>query len=266
MNDQFLADLNQDVGKISQVATLNRKFVEYTSRDIDGEEYIIGKNKNKEALFLEFSDYKLLFSIFKLIKLPLPKYFNKPHLNEVIPLEGIIQWCYKYGLPYEDKALWEKHRCIGFEVNHFRYRVAMLYSRFLLWKAVLDEDQMAIDCNMVLVGLNPTKFTNQDDKINEVKKWLAIYINTSSGGFDLDMEYDTSINKFEFKLRTDSLFGACYYQFATLVLNCNIDYKGNLKQCKCCGSFFWGHGNRGYCDNCDRRTFWSRKHKEKKRG
>jgi len=263
MNDQFTRDLANEVGRIASVETLNMKFAEYFIRTIDGKDYVLGKNK-KKGVFCEFNEYKLLFSLFSLVKSPLPRYFDNKYLINVVPIEAILQFCTEYGLPYEDKNLWEEHRYAGFEVGHFRYRIAVLYSFFLLWKAFYENDEASINLNMLLVGLKPADYSDHKQKRAHIKEWLARYVTTFGNHFSFEVDYNAVKDGFFLKLRTRNIFDTCYYQFATLLTNEDVLFKGNLKSCKACNAFFWGHGNKRYCEKCNRKTVWSRNHKNKK--
>lgn len=284
-NSIFIGDLRQELGKLCETRSPILKFEEYTTVKSGEIEYIVGKSligdennlkvrRDKPQEYEDdignniYADFEILFSLFKLINLEKysPRCLEKPESNTVILTEEIIDWCYRYGYPFNPIAR-ELYKPEGgfdyrFDVRDFHMQVGLLYTHFLLWKAILDSNETDVDKYIFLTGLKASQFKNSKDKISAVKRYLPNLLGSSR----LHLKYDSKKDVFCFGVFARDLFDVAYFQLATLMTKPNKDIKDNFKICPLedggCGSMFWGHGNMKYCNNCDRRTIWSRKHKK----
>jgi hypothetical protein len=199
----FISDLSSFLGSIHEVATRNRKFAQYNVREIEQKQYIVGSKHAKGEPWVTYNDPQLLLSLLSLVnETKLPKRFSKRWLAETIPLDRIVKWCELYQLPYENKDLWNNYGLCGFEVNGFRYRTAMSYSRFLLWQSILYGDSDNINSEVLSIGLKPGY------DLADIKESLALYM-SSFGDWTLQLIYNRDHNDFGFKLVTESRFVCC---------------------------------------------------------
>lgn len=268
-----ISDLNAMVGSSKEVKQFNIKFSEYQVRTVNNKEYIVGAVAVESTADTSFQNFHMFLSLMNIVRRDkqLPKYFNPPHLDDVIPTENIIKWCREYGLPYEEWDLWKNHDRMGFEIGHFRYRLAKLYALFLLWRAIQHEDERTLNEHMMLVGLKTEEFENLQDKIKNTKKNLALYLSNNTENIGFTSAYNETTDSFALVPRAGSLFDICYFQFATLItmpLHNGEDSRQHFKQCieKSCQAYFWAkHGSQKYCPNCDRQRSYVKRKRSKER-
>jgi hypothetical protein len=273
-NAMFIGDLLEEVGNLTMVNSFNYRYEQYGFEEIEGKKYIVGKGFiNQFEDELSFDGPELLFSLVNLVTGEMPEFFNSPHLDNVITEENIMEWCEKYGLPYTDQHFWENEKLNNkgyrfdnvLELNHFRYRLAWLYSQFNLWLGVINDDSeeikkwsFAVKVNLDAINILHPSLT----EIDSIKKALAYEISNITK-VKVSLDYNVLKGTFEFKLLDQSLFSIAYYQFAALTTKSPSDSKKKMKNCNYCNSIFWANSaKKKYCSNCDRRTIWSRRNKK----
>lgn len=283
-NSLFINDLRQELGSLPTVNSPVFKYKEYESIVVDSSEYIIAKglidpHEPKSNLYVElgiecesaaYGSFEILFSLIQLVKIKgyQSKDFDKIPDDEIISNNDIIEWCYKYGLPFfpttqikEDltDSNGEKVEA-GFLTGSFRLSLSFLYGCFNLWRAIYEKNSNDIDKYAAFLGiLKNAKFKNLDEKISTLKSSFPLL---SIGSIELRPRYDAKTDAFGFGIYTRDIFQVAYFQLATLMTKTSKEIKDNFKMCPACSSMFWGHGNRKYCPNCNRKTIWSRKQKE----
>ena len=273
----FIGDLLDEVGKLTIVQSYNLRFEEYEIEEIKGKKFIVGKGRPANPFKNEnvFEGPELLFSLINLVKGPLPKYFNEPHMDSVISDESIMKWCKKYGIPYRDTELNrlledEKWRDNILHLGMFKYKIAWLYAYFSLWKAIISEDQEEINKyrDFVKLEMETIKMLPdgpKKDDLTYLKEALTAAVDKHFR-VNIHLVYNSDSKTYEFKLASDSLIIIAYYQLASLMTKNHTENKKKMKNCAYCQSIYWAnHANSRYCPNCDRRTVWSRRNSKKKK-
>lgn len=284
-NSIFIADLQEEVGDLSEVLKINPKYETYEIELIEGKRFIVGKGKpdflNKKEVTISGVD--LLLSLVNLIKEDeeFPHYYNEPHMDPVISDDDVLKWVEKYGIPYKDRKLNEIYgdeiwRFDYLHLGHFKYRLAWLYTSFSLWKGLIEEDRQQIEkfkhaANTLLGWLKI-----EDEKINPgnptseiilIKKALAQSIGDKAH-IQLGLRYHSDLDQNVFTLQANSLFDIAYYQLGSLMTKTPSDSKKSLKSCSSCHSLFWAkHKNSKYCHNpkCNRKNTYYHKNKDTKK-
>jgi hypothetical protein len=245
-----------------------RKFYEanpFNKKPYKELEYIVGYNpsynfstKKFEYCSVSTNELDLLLSLIELIKEPI----DMNNLQESFSNDEIIKWCERYTLPGLSKheKIQENKNTSDFPtlfyncmlLDIFYFEVTILYSLFNLWRAALEEDNEKIKHYATLL-----KKDFDITKKAAVDIILSVFIDEKMKNI-----YMRFLNFGENKLflDTDDIFSMCYFQLANLITKPS-ESKKHLRECKNCRRLFWGHGNSGYCSNCDRRTVWSRKNR-----
>lgn len=273
-NAIFIGNLLEEVGNLTIVNSFHYRYEKYQFEEIEGKKYIVGKGRiNQFEDNISFDGPELLFSLINLVTGEIPKYFNTPHLDNIITDENIMKWCERYGMPYTDQYFWGNKELnkkgYGFdnvlELGMFRYKIAWLYSEFSLWVGVLNEDPQKVKTWDFAVKANKEAAKILHPVLNGmdlIKKALAYEISNKTK-VQVSLDYNQEKGTFEFKLLDQSLFSIAYYQFAALMTKAPSDNKKKMKNCNYCNSIFWANSaKKKYCFNCDRRTVWSRRNKD----
>jgi hypothetical protein len=270
-NTRAIGDLLEEVGNLTMVNSFNYRYEKYQFEEIEGKNYIVGKGRiNQFEDNVSFDGPELLFSLINLVTGEIPKYFDSPHLDNIITDENIMKWCEDYGIPYTDQHFWGSKELnkkgYGFDnvlqLGMFRYKIAWLYSEFSLWMGILNEDPEEITKWKFGVNEDATKIIHPSlNEMDLIKKSLAYEVSNKTK-VRVSLDYNPQKNTFEFKLLDQSLFSIAYYQFTALITKSPSDNKKKMKNCNYCNSIFWANSaKKKYCSNCDRRTIWSRRNK-----
>lgn len=184
--------------------------------------------------------------------------FNEYNAN-LIPTADVLLLCKKYGfgLGLIDYDILKQHKKFAFPVKVFKYRLFSLHCRFAVYMAIYY-DNYNLMRRLIPQNKGPRGISSNEQLLTIAKEWLATYTDPGPG--------------IRFTLRpTAKGFGfevdACgdIIHAADMILSFMIaggDGR-NIKICVNCGQFFTGHGNRKYCNNCNRKTVWSRKNRSK---
>lgn len=259
----FLADLREEVGSFSEVNSINQRFEDYRLENINGEKYIIGEGAAEFLVSgegLAFKNFEVITSMLKLVKGELPETFIFPNpkrngLEKVISDKSILAWVNKYGIPYIDRDKnGEKNELADrFNVERFRFYVAQLQARFLIWKAIIEEDNEAINkYSSALLTVKPGV------DLKTIKKALAKEIGAAAN-MRLTLRYDDKTDRNEFVIYTDSLLSIAYYQFSIWLTKPEAEGKKHMKNCQACNSLFLAsHKSKKYCSNpkCNRKNHY----------
>lgn len=170
---------------------------------------------------------------------------------EKISTEEVINLCRKYGINFNpSRAIWQQHRFAGFDLIEFKYNIFRLNWKLQVYMAFFYEDTEQ------LKKLLPPHKKNTPDIMTAAAVWLE--------------EEARSVN---FMLENN---GSCFtlqayandfLDASNVILSIIMATEGGakIKICPGCGAFH--QLRRKYCENCDRRTIWSRNKRaeEKKR-
>lgn len=104
------------------------------------------------------------------------------------------------------------------------------------------------------------KNSNWKRRLEKLTHLFSTAINTELN----EMKFSFYASTSQFTLEATNLFQVIMYERAILISKMNVEGKSNIKTCANpnCLAIFNGHGNKKYCNNCDRRTMWSRKNKK----
>jgi len=281
MVNTFLNDKKMDIGSLLSVKCAFTKFTDYETKIIpeleqtitpEGKKIVkhdveviagvppVKKNRKPTISFAGFVidhiyeatlSKDIFFEVLALTKNIKPSdYFNEQNA-ELIPTEGILNLCRKYGIVSENKDLWMQHRIIGFDLQQFKYLLFKLRWIFTVYMAVEYED---FD---LMRDLIPSTYIAEKDKKNDqlilkaAKEWILLH--TQKASFSLCMKD----KGFGLEVQALDILNACYIFLSFLIVtgdNRNIKICANTD----CQDFFLGHGNKKYCDKCNRKTLWSR--------
>jgi hypothetical protein len=249
----FIEDQQETFGSFSNVNSNNQRFESYRIEEIEGEKFIIGEGA---AEFLEtgerlsFDNFEVLTTLLNLVKGDLPKSYFSPvryvnSLDEVISEGDVLSWVNKFGIPYIDKDINGKKYGLAdrIQLDKFRFYVAKLQARFLIWKALVEEDYEVIDKYiMSLLTVKPGA------DLKTIKKALAQEVGAAAN-MSIAFAYNEKLDKNMFVLHTDSLLSVAYYQFSVWMTK-PADAEGkHMKNCQRCGGYFVAkHKNKKYCE------------------
>lgn len=275
----FLSDMSKEIGKLSEVESFELKFKRYSIKEIEGMKFIVGEGKPTIRENMSFDKPDLLFSLINLVKGELPRYFNEPHMDTIVSDEDILKWVEIHGIPYRDQTLnsklgdeeWRPHIL---NLGKFKYKLAWLYSRFTLWKAIIDEDEEKIK-KYKYAAQNSYKWIEMDNRYKNVDEMTKIKLalakeTTLLTDISVKLTYNIHSQRYEFQLLSNSLMDIANFQLATLMTKERSDNKSHLKTCKMpgCNNVFWAdHGNQEFCSNprCNKRNYWYHTHRKKKK-
>lgn len=178
---------------------------------------------------------------------------------QAIPTTGILDLCRKYGLNYKiGGPIWMQYRIPGFELRNFKYQLFALRWRFAVYMAYCYEDYELMRKLVPLIDM-PVPRTSNKQVLDATKEWLTQY---TGPGIELSL---VSTNEgFGLEVYANNIIDTCNVFLSLLIASGDCK---NIKICPNCRHIFFGHGNKKYCDNCNRKTVWSRKNrKDKKKG
>lgn len=182
--------------------------------------------------------------------------FNE-QTEQAISTEDILALCRKYGINTKvDGPIWMQHRIHGFELRKFKYALFALRWRFAVYMALCYEDYELMRELVPLTTL-PDKKTSDEQILASAKEWL-----TQFSGSGINVSLCSTSNGFGFEVNTTHIISACDVFLSLMIAS--GDGK-NIKICPNCHRVFLGHGNKKYCDNCNRKTVWSRKKREEEK-
>lgn len=276
-NSYFVGDLKKDTGRFTEVNTNNYRYESYKLDHVEGEKFIVGEGKPgflEGEMKIKIEDINLLLSLINLVKedgLPERYYAADPSINEldsVILDEDVLRWVEKYGIPYRDQEL---NKLLGDEVwrfqylhlNSFKRSIALLYARFSIWKATMEDDLPILRKfsrhSLLTLDYRERHSSNFTEWDTLVKLSLAEEVGTWAK-VETGLMFDSKTDKYIFTISVDSLLSLGYYQLATLMTKPETGKK--LKHCDYCNDRFWPrYGKEKYCPNCNRKTVWSRRRK-----
>lgn len=180
--------------------------------------------------------------------------FNE-QAEQAISTEDILALCRKYGINTKvDGPIWMQHRIHGFELMKFKYSLFALHWRFAVYMAVCYEDYELMRELVPLID-RPVPRTSNKQVLDAAKEWLTQF----SG---IKVSLCSTSNGFGFEINTTHIISACDVFLSLMIAS--GDGK-NIKICPNCHRVFLGHGNKKYCDNCNRKTVWSRKKREEEK-
>lgn len=224
--------------------------------------YVKPKGMAKRMGEVIFSKPELLISLIKLGD----KIEKSGALEDELALsEDIIEWCKKFGLPYEDKYFRDNYRdekpvkiknaatgYTGFCLREFKRRVAVLYGLFNLWLGLTYNDRDRFIRFSPLVGGYDSQ-KDHKEQITQMKDRLAQRIWTEMGMYhiSLALQYDQLTDKYIIAPRTSNLIAAAYSQLAMKMTKTGEETW--IKFCSKCGDIIEvSNGNKRICSKCDR--------------
>ncbi|MBP1944642.1 hypothetical protein [Cytobacillus luteolus] len=252
----YIGDLNDHVGTLAASNTVNTHFESYELEKDDEEVYIVGK-KGYKAEEVEVDNINFLLSLINLVKGDLPKqyYSAQPNINKldtVISDEDILKWVQNYGFPYL-----ESENIVKLNLNKFKRKLAMLNARFLMWKAIFEENDKEIKkYKSALLTLDKNKKLHPElSELSITKKALAEDVGTW-GSVTVRLRYDEKTDSNIFYISAKNQLDIAYYQLGMLMTKKDTENKKRLRYCANgeCNSMFWTkHSRTKFCNNCDRR-------------
>ncbi|MFW5795137.1 MAG: hypothetical protein ACOCV1_06595, partial [Bacillota bacterium] len=242
----------------------------------DGDPFlIIGiNNNNKKPLKnLVFSNFEILFSLLKLLDKPLPNpyivsWFTNDDLKKLIPLENIINWVDKYGLPYD--SINKKYRKnnlkhhyskdeknienAGISIATFRRIIVMFNARFNFWHATIYNDQETLDKLKIFEIL-----FGKDKKLTSKERLLDLFFTKD---YRIKPEYNEESDEYELMIYANSLIEVAEFQFYNLLTKEENYNKKHINICNYCGDYFWSNDSRQkFCTSKCRKNNWYHKNK-----
>ena len=249
-----------------------RKYHSYSLQWLDGVHYIAGKDRLRDGSNIEPDDYeKLLINTVDLIDEP--ESWDWKEVHKYIPINKRESWLKKYGLPQG----WN-HPTTGVDVYtlfEFYNNVTALYLMYWLFSAIVQERKDRICRYITILSGHPDMhWAGGMPKIDEYRRQVSLesLANNQDRGLRLiGMYIDGQLRNItlsyiyserRFYMKSPSLFEVCYYVFALITASdWEFDkHKRYVKFCDYCRRMYWGRRNSRYCEYCDRRTIWSRKH------
>jgi hypothetical protein len=223
------------------------------------------------------SPLSTLFSLLDLVHEPI----SWEALDSCVSPERAVQWCLDHGLPESercyDNRLWSEgdwspddRACLPLEI--FQKQVLTLFLCFHCWRILVGEQWDQLDA--VLIALSDTKGPERiqgaplEWRQHYAQWYLLSHIMTQRverirPTYSWPLGDDGPNGTPGIRLVASSLFDYAFFQLAQLTMKPKLEIKRKLKLCRGCSRFFWGHGNRRYCERpgCDRRTIWSQNHR-----
>lgn len=174
--------------------------------------------------------------------------FNE-QTEQAISTEDILALCRKYGINTKvDGPIWMQHRIHGFELRKFKYALFALRRRFAVYMALCYEDY-GLMCELVPLNNYPVKKTGEEQILKATKEWFCM-------GESIRMSLCSNGEGFGLEVYATDIISTCDILLSFMA----VGGEGkNIKLCPNCQGFFHGHGNRKYCNNCNRKTVWSRR-------
>lgn len=266
----------EDVGNLGEVtytSTALGVMSDYKTEEINGEKYIkeAGEAVHKYIVLPEGN--KLILSLLETVKEP--SVWDWTTLPSITPFDNIKKWLIKYGLPGFDQGLFYTHGMV-YPLELFEKHVATIFLMFKLYESIYFETEEALfkywsalikhpDFEEYSQKLHKELQRNFSEKTLENKKASALGLLSMIITHEIE-NIKLQFNGDQFWLKTVSVFDICYYQFGCMLTKNDDSTWKNIKKCANCQTYFWGHGNKRYCDRCDRRTVWSREHPRPKKG
>jgi hypothetical protein len=224
--------------------------------------YIIGVNPsyNRDTKKFEFctlstNELDILLSLIRLVKEPI----DWDNLSSSFDEKEILNWCEKYTLPdtIDDEVQFCNgkdakflYRCMP--LDQFQEITVELYLLFNLWYS----SSMGNDADAKKHASKLAELLKDYDITKESAYDILLSVFIDKRLKNINMRFiNFGTNKFY--LDTDNVFSMCFFQLSNIITK-PIESKKHLKICKGCKTMYWGHGNSGYCNHCDRRTVWSR--------
>lgn len=248
----------------------NNPEIEY--RDMS---HIIGINpgfdpqtKDFEFYTVSTNDLNILLSLISLVNEPI----DVNNLSAAFSNKDIINWCKTHTLPSVKKH--EKWKMCDTDKYTFLYDSMPL--------DIFYHEAITIYLIFKICGLlNEDDFTKAKEYATKLKD-----LTLENGKEEIENNIDINIiisTIIDYKIKNvhlrflnfatnklfldaDDLFSMIYFQLANLITKPIEERQKHIILCINCGKAFWGHGNRKYCYDCDRRTVFSRKQRANKEG
>ncbi len=289
--DNFLSDIDQGMGSLSEVKKTTWFFEEYRlvlfDYKIDPSRkvwYLVGSKSATEPENRLFTKPELLLDIIRLgIKFEI-KYGQN---NELAYTEEIINFCMKYGHPFEseyfrvnaykdkegnfqnikdyastDGGRPENMGYCAFGIMEFKRKVLILHDNFQLWYGLFFDDIKKV---LKYSYDHSLSIDNIDEKIPILKELFPLRVGIF-GSMSIKLEYDKNNDNYHITPDVYDVFSTAYFQLAMLILG--RGEKG-VKFCSTCGApFEFTHGNTKNCTNCQKeyQKNLMRKIRSKKKG
>ncbi len=251
----FLSDKKIEIGSLLSVKCNFVRFSDYEVRTLEGFEVIVGVppvalNKSPplwidgyplDSIHEVIFQKDIFFEVMALTKnVDVMAGFNE----QAIPTDEILTLCRKYGMRDDnDGPIWMKYGIHGFVLRDFKRRLFTLRQRFVLWRALCYGDYS------LMSKLLPFSL-KEEQVLHAAKDWLC-----TGMGESIEMSLCFNEKGFGLEVYATDIISTCDIFLSFMIVS--GDNK-NIKLCPNCLEFFYGHGNKKYCDNCNRKTVWSR--------
>jgi len=186
--------------------------------------------------------------------------FDKSYVSDN-ELDKIIKWCKNNGFPFKPQIP-EKKKVnaklftprqkprIHFNVWDFLKRLNDVYSLYLLYKVITDEELTSFETTAYIScqqGENGTALIGEQFKpLKEMSKddcWSVFKSKYKEIGFTNQISFE---GKIHLTVKTENLFDAAFYQLALLLNGDSIQ----IGKCPICHNYFErDHGSQKYCLN-----------------
>ena len=230
--------------------------------------YLRGAVGIKEQKIANFNKVDLLLNLVNLASVILK---NNGRRNDLDYVDEIIDWCKKYGLPYEcdyfRKHYYEDKNGTpqnikdyisiegekpttgydGFSLREFKRRIHILHDYFQLWYGLtfneLDRTLKYAD----IIGDNQGSSKILDT--TSLKDSLAVFISANMGT-GLELIYDSKNDSYSIIPASSDLISVAHYQLALLAVNKGIK---PVRFCTVCGKTFEvEHASKKICEPCNK--------------
>lgn len=271
----------EDVGSLGEVEyTLalfgpgNYSIIEIEAEGKYGKYYIIPDGYCRSVEIPR--DSRLLLHLLEVVNGPAS--WDWAALSEIVPSEKAMWWTRKYGLPGYDPDFYARFHEYAYPLSLFRKHAATLFLMFKLYEAVYYEDEKEMIRYLSALIKHPDFERYPPEKYEEwqkefskrplknKKEYVLFQIRRIVNREIKNIRVFFSLTDPNLYLHATSHFDICYYQLGLLLTKNDETAWKNIKKCVNCNKYFWGHGNKKYCNACDRRTVWSRNHPKRRRG
>lgn len=260
----------KDMGNLAEINNIGLYFDQYQliqfdspwkdndNVAIDQEWYLMGVNIQKEkGNEHKFNSPEILISLVNLAAKIINGYGlydQKGTQDELAFYQDIVDWCVKYGLPYQEQYFMTQYYKINgiggmnaFRLWEFKRRIAVLYDSFQLWYGLTfyDSERIIKYAHSAAGEIQAGK--SLESQVPFLKEHLSYRI-WSDMRTEIGLKYNKNTDSFEIAPYTDSLISVAYFQLAMLMTNKGM--KG-VKFCSVCnGLFEIEHGSKKICDAC----------------
>jgi len=256
-----------EVGNLVDVDTTVALWERVVLREKEGGQYLVSDGACVGVIKPPTVDYNFMLSLINLVRPPSMS-ASFEDLVETISSEAAAEWIQRNGFP-EVEYYYLDGAYAWLSLSRFRRQVVTLYLLFHLWQALLYDNEREVDRYLRPLAARDISGLSFRHKKIIAQQFISNLIDQRLR--EMQPRFSAYLPSPKILLHTSNLFSVAYFQLATLITRetqGEPEKKKHLKVCPDdqggCGNLFWGHGNRRFCPNCDRRTAYSRRRKRNK--